>query len=90
MKTSKGQTAFVFSGAQVWNNLPTHLKQAQSIRTFQKIRRIPYSIKYMITIKIKIFFQTLFYSFSICLGYFLVGPRSIEGVEFSRSRPSKA
>ena len=28
MKTAKGQTAFVFSGAQVWNNLPTNIKQA--------------------------------------------------------------
>ena len=26
MKTAKGHTAFVFSGAQVWNNLPTHIK----------------------------------------------------------------
>ena len=35
MKTAKGQTAFVlFSGAQVWNNLPTHIKQAPSIHTF--------------------------------------------------------
>ena len=33
MKTAKDQTAFVFSGAQVWNNLPT---QAQSIHTFQE------------------------------------------------------
>ena len=36
MKTAKGQTAFVFFGAQVWNNLPTHIKQAQSIHTFQE------------------------------------------------------
>ena len=36
MKTAKGQTAFVFSGAQVWNKLPTHIKQAQSIHTFQE------------------------------------------------------
>ena len=26
MRTSKGQKSFVFSGAQIWNNLPEHLK----------------------------------------------------------------
>ena len=36
MKTAKGQAAFVFSGAQVWNKLLTHIKQAQSIHTFQE------------------------------------------------------
>ena len=36
MKTAEGQTSFVFSGARVWNNLPTHIKQAQSIHTFQE------------------------------------------------------
>ena len=36
METAKGQTVFVFSEAQVWNNLPTLIKQAQSIHTFQE------------------------------------------------------
>ena len=36
MKTAKCQTVFVFSGAQVWNNCPTYIKQAQSIHTFQE------------------------------------------------------
>ena len=36
MTTAKGQAAFVFSEAQVWNKLLTHIKQAQSIHTFQE------------------------------------------------------
>ena len=37
MKTAEGQTASVlFSGAQVWNELPTHVRQVQSIHTFQE------------------------------------------------------
>ena len=36
MPTLKGQTSFAFSGAQIWNNLPEHLKRAQSIESFQE------------------------------------------------------
>ena len=35
MKIAEGQTPFVFSKAQVWNNLPTHIKEAQSIHTLK-------------------------------------------------------
>ena len=35
MNSAKGQTAFVYSGAHVWNNLPSHLKEAQSVDIFQ-------------------------------------------------------
>ena len=28
MRTSKGQTSFVLSGVQIWNNLPEHLNRA--------------------------------------------------------------
>ena len=28
MRTLKGQISFAFSGAQIWNNLPEHLKRA--------------------------------------------------------------
>ena len=60
MKRAKGQTGYVFSGAQVWNDLPTHIKQV-------------YSTKYMMTIKLNTFLvKGFFYSFSICLVYFLV------------------
>ena len=34
MNTSKGQTAFVYLGAQVWNSLPLHIREAQSISLF--------------------------------------------------------
>ena len=36
MLTSKKQTSFTFSGAQIWNNVPEHLKGAQSIESFQE------------------------------------------------------
>ena len=36
MHTSERQTSFAFSGAQIWNNLPKHLKRAQSIESFQE------------------------------------------------------
>ena len=60
-KTAKGQTVFVFSGAQVWNN---------------RLSQFTHSTKHMMTIKIKTFLyvQGFFYSFSICLVHFLVGP----------------
>ena len=36
MNSAKGQTAFVYSGPHVWNNLPSHLKEAQSTDIFQE------------------------------------------------------
>ena len=36
MSTLKGQTSFAFSGAQIWNNFPEHLRRAQSIESFQE------------------------------------------------------
>ena len=36
MRTSKGQSSFVFSGASIWNELPTQVKQAQSIDSFKE------------------------------------------------------
>ena len=36
MNSGKGQTAFVYSGAQVWNSLPLRMKEAQSIDIFQE------------------------------------------------------
>ena len=36
MNSAKGQTAFVYSGGHVWNNLPSHLKEAQSIDIFKE------------------------------------------------------
>ena len=36
MNSAKGQTAFVYSGAHVWNNLLLHPKEAQSIDIFQE------------------------------------------------------
>ena len=35
MNSAKEQTAFVYCGAQVWNSLPLHIKEARSIDTFQ-------------------------------------------------------
>ena len=37
MNSAKGQTAFVYSGAQVWNSLPLRIKEA---------RQLTYSKKY--------------------------------------------
>ena len=36
MNSAKGQTAFVYSGAHMWNNLPSHFKEAQSIDIFKE------------------------------------------------------
>ena len=36
MNSAKGQTAFVYSGAQVWNRLPLRIKEARSIDIFQE------------------------------------------------------
>ena len=36
MRTSKGQTSFVFLGAQIGKNLPEHLKRVQSTALFQE------------------------------------------------------
>ena len=36
VRTSKGQSSFVFSGASIWNELPTQVKQAQSIDSFDE------------------------------------------------------
>ena len=36
MKTAKGQTAFVFLGAQVWNNFPTQILSGLSQFTHSK------------------------------------------------------
>ena len=36
MNSAKGQTAFVYSGAQVWNSLPLRIKEASSIDMFQE------------------------------------------------------
>ena len=72
MKTAKGKIAFVFSGAQVCNNLLTHIK-AGSVNSHipRQIKRISHSTKYMMTIKIEtLYIQGFFDSFSICLAYF--------------------
>ena len=34
--SAKGQTAFVYSGPQVWNSLPLRIKEARSIDIFQE------------------------------------------------------
>ena len=36
MNSAKGQTAFVYSGAPVWNSLPLCIKEARSIDIFQE------------------------------------------------------
>ena len=36
MNSVKGQTAFVYSGAEVWNSLPLCIKEARSIEIFQE------------------------------------------------------
>ena len=36
IKSAKGQTSFVYSGAQVWNSLPLRIKEARSIEIFQE------------------------------------------------------
>ena len=36
MTSAKGQTAFVYSGAQVWNSLPLCIKEARSVDIFQE------------------------------------------------------
>ena len=36
MNSAKGQRAFVYSGAQVWNSLPLRIKEARPIDIFQK------------------------------------------------------
>ena len=36
MRTSKGQSSLVYSGASTWNELPTQVKQAQSIDSFKE------------------------------------------------------
>ena len=36
MNSAKGQTAFVYFGTQVWNNLPLRIKEARSIDIFQE------------------------------------------------------
>ena len=36
MKSAKGQTAFVYSGAEIWNSLPLRIKEARSIDLFQE------------------------------------------------------
>ena len=36
INSAKGQIAFVYSGAQVWNSLPLRIEEARSIDMFQK------------------------------------------------------
>ena len=36
MNSAKGQTAFVYSGAQVWNSIPLRINEARSIDIFQE------------------------------------------------------
>ena len=37
MNSAKGQIAFVYSGAQVWNGLPLRIKEVRSIDILQEI-----------------------------------------------------
>ena len=36
IRTSEGQSSFVYSGASIWNELPTQVKQAQSTDSFKE------------------------------------------------------